>query len=169
MSGFLESPRSPRDLFSARIGSKSVHRNALRPWQFCDPIASFAIDDRSRCARPGIADRRFDAIARARASIRRRGRVRSGVPPCSCGRSDEPYRVAPELEPFDLDIRMESWLPTDTIRRAGFGHVMVEPATRPHAGTGHQFRRLDPAATPSTPPGSSPLSHGMLSGYSGRQ
>ena len=24
-----------------------------------------------------------------------------------------------------LDVRMESWLPTDTIRRSGFGHIIV--------------------------------------------
>ena len=41
---------------------------------------------------------------------------------------DRPYRVRVTIEPFDFDVRMESWLPTDTIRRAGFGHVIVEPA-----------------------------------------
>ena len=45
---------------------------------------------------------------------------------------DVPYRVWLRLEPFDIDIRMESWLPTDTIRRAGFGHVIVN---RRHALT----------------------------------
>ncbi len=46
--------------------------------------------------------------------------------------ADEPYRVRARLASFDLDIRMTSWLPTDTIRRAGFGHVIVD---RKHALT----------------------------------
>lgn len=48
-----------------------------------------------------------------------------GRPPLLVRTSDEPYRVHQALAPFDLDIRMESWLPTDTIRRAGFGHVIA--------------------------------------------
>jgi hypothetical protein len=39
--------------------------------------------------------------------------------------SDSPFRVRTAIPPLDIDIRMESWLPTDTIRRAGFGHVVV--------------------------------------------
>jgi hypothetical protein len=48
------------------------------------------------------------------------------------------------LGPLDVDVRMESWLPTDTIRRAGFGHVVVN---RRHALTierGISFRTLEP-------------------------
>ena len=51
------------------------------------------------------------------------GRV--GERPVLVESQDRPYRVRAMLEPFDFDIRMESWLPTDTIRRAGFGHVIV--------------------------------------------
>ena len=43
---------------------------------------------------------------------------------------DRPYRVRAEIPPYHFDVRMESWLPTDTIRRAGFGHVIVN---RDHA------------------------------------
>jgi hypothetical protein len=39
--------------------------------------------------------------------------------------SDRPFRVDIWVDSADFDIRMESWLPTDTIRRAGFGHVIV--------------------------------------------
>jgi hypothetical protein len=49
-----------------------------------------------------------------------------GRPPLLVRTSDEPYRVYQALAPFDLDIRMESWLPTDTIRRSGFGHVIAD-------------------------------------------
>ena len=61
---------------------------------------------------------------------------------------DRPYRVRVRLEPFDIDVRMESWLPTDTIRRAGFGHVMVN---RRHALTlerGISFVALGPEGRP---------------------
>jgi hypothetical protein len=29
------------------------------------------------------------------------------------------------LDALDFDVRLESWLPTDTIRRAGFGRILV--------------------------------------------
>jgi hypothetical protein len=51
------------------------------------------------------------------------GRV--GEPPVLIESRDRPYRVRTTVPPFDIDVRMESWLPTDTIRRAGFGHVVV--------------------------------------------
>jgi hypothetical protein len=37
-----------------------------------------------------------------------------------------PFRVRTRIGAADFDIRMESWLPTDTIRRAGFGQVVVD-------------------------------------------
>jgi hypothetical protein len=48
-----------------------------------------------------------------------------GVRPTVDRRSDRPFRVRFRLGTLDVDVRMESWLPTDTIRRAGFGHVIV--------------------------------------------
>jgi len=38
---------------------------------------------------------------------------------------ERPFRRQVALGPYRLDVRMESWLPTDSIRRAGFGHVVV--------------------------------------------
>jgi len=70
------------------------------------------------------------------------GRV--GEPPLLVRASDQPYRFKTTIEPFELDIRMESWLPTDTIRRAGFGHVI---ANRQHVLTlerGVSFVALGP-------------------------
>ena len=61
---------------------------------------------------------------------------------------DRPYRVRVRIEPFDVDVRMESWLPTDTIRRAGFGHVIVN---RRHAliiERGISFIALGPGGGP---------------------
>jgi hypothetical protein len=39
--------------------------------------------------------------------------------------ASRPFRVRAELGDLMLDVRMESWLPMDTMRRAGFGHVIV--------------------------------------------
>jgi hypothetical protein len=36
-----------------------------------------------------------------------------------------PFRLHLTLSGMDVDVRMESWLPPDTMRRAGFGHVIV--------------------------------------------
>jgi Protein of unknown function (DUF2723) len=36
-----------------------------------------------------------------------------------------PFRARATMGSTHLDVRMESWLPTDTIRRAGFGHVIA--------------------------------------------
>jgi hypothetical protein len=58
------------------------------------------------------------------------GRV--GESPTLLESQDRPYRVNTRIEGLDFDVRMESWLPTDTIRRAGFGHVVIN---RQHALT----------------------------------
>jgi hypothetical protein len=51
---------------------------------------------------------------------------RAGEPPVLMESQDRPYRLRVSLDPISIDVRMESWLPTDTIRRAGFGHVIVD-------------------------------------------
>jgi len=56
--------------------------------------------------------------------------------------ADRPYRIRTRLEPFDIDVRMESWLPTDTIRRAGFGHVVVNGRHELTIERGISFRAL---------------------------
>jgi hypothetical protein len=45
---------------------------------------------------------------------------------------DRPYRAKATVGRLQFDVRMESWLPTDTIRRSGFGHVIIN---RSHALT----------------------------------
>ena len=45
---------------------------------------------------------------------------------------DRPYRLATRIGDLSIDVRMESWLPADTMRRAGFGHIIVN---RRHALT----------------------------------
>lgn len=39
-----------------------------------------------------------------------------------------PFRTKLSIDGLALDIRMESWLPPDTMRRAGFGHVIANRA-----------------------------------------
>jgi hypothetical protein len=58
------------------------------------------------------------------------GRV--GDPPHVMRSSARPFRLTAQVGPLKFDVRMESWLPTDTIRRSGFGHVIVN---RRHALT----------------------------------
>ena len=48
-----------------------------------------------------------------------------GMPPTLDRRSGEPFRTTVDIDGLTLDVRMESWLPADTIRRAGFGHVVA--------------------------------------------
>ena len=50
---------------------------------------------------------------------------RAGQPPALERRDDVPFRQRLVLDGVVLDIRMESWLPADTMRRAGFGHVVA--------------------------------------------
>jgi len=74
---------------------------------------------------------------------------RTGEPPALIRSEDRPFRVSTNIGALRIDVRMESWLPTDTIRRAGFGHVIVN---RRHVLTlerGVSFteieRHIDPA------------------------
>jgi hypothetical protein len=65
-------------------------------------------------ASAGGFDRHFNVLA---------GRV--GLAPEFRASADRPFRRTVDLGGLRLDIRMESWLPTDTIRRAWFGHVVA--------------------------------------------
>jgi len=50
---------------------------------------------------------------------------RLGQPPTLSRTHDRPFRTKTEIGSLDIEVRMESWLPTDTIRRSGFGHVIA--------------------------------------------
>ena len=50
---------------------------------------------------------------------------RTGEPPAVVRSELRPFRLRAAVSDMNVDIRMESWLPPDTIRRAGFGHVIV--------------------------------------------
>lgn len=51
------------------------------------------------------------------------GRV--GDPPTLIRAERRPFRTSARIGDLEFDVRMESWLPTDTIRRSGFGHIVV--------------------------------------------
>jgi hypothetical protein len=50
---------------------------------------------------------------------------RTGEPPVLVRSEARPYRLRAAVGDLALEVRMESWLPADTIRRAGFGHVVI--------------------------------------------
>jgi hypothetical protein len=49
----------------------------------------------------------------------------SGRPPSIAIGSDRPFRRSIVLDGVTVEIRMDSWLAADTIRRMGFGHVIA--------------------------------------------
>lgn len=49
----------------------------------------------------------------------------AGAPPVLVHASDRPFRVKATVADLRVDARIEAWLPFDTMRRAGFGHVIV--------------------------------------------
>lgn len=72
----------------------------------------------------------------------------TGQTPALLRSEAHPFRARVRLGRVRVDIRMESWLPADTIRRAGFGHVI---ANRRHAlalDRGVSFVALRPDGAP---------------------
>ncbi|HEV3217907.1 MAG TPA: DUF2723 domain-containing protein [Vicinamibacterales bacterium] len=74
------------------------------------------------------------------------GRV--GQPPVLVETRDRPFRTHARIDVADFDIRMESWLPADTIRRAGFGHVIVNRTHVLALDRGVSVVALGPAGEP---------------------
>ncbi|HKY20230.1 MAG TPA: DUF2723 domain-containing protein [Vicinamibacterales bacterium] len=71
---------------------------------------------------------------------------RAGTAPLLIKSEDRPYRLQMRVDPFQVDIRMEAWLPTDTIRRAGFGHVIVDRRHTLTLERGMSFATLEPGS-----------------------
>jgi hypothetical protein len=68
---------------------------------------------------------------------------RPGARPLVVLGDERPFRIRSQLDGLDIDVRMDSWLTFDTIRRAGFGHVVID---RRHALTierGVSYLELD--------------------------
>jgi hypothetical protein len=49
----------------------------------------------------------------------------TGARPALIRSSERPFRTSVRLGALAIQVRMDSWLPSDTIRRAGFGHVIA--------------------------------------------
>ncbi len=50
----------------------------------------------------------------------------AGAPPTLVASHDAPFRTTVDVAGAHVEVRMESWLATDTIRRMGFGQVVVD-------------------------------------------
>jgi hypothetical protein len=62
--------------------------------------------------------------------------------------SHRPFRAGVRLSGLDVEVRMESWLPLDTMRRAGFGHVIVDGGHALTLERGVSFVALDARGRP---------------------
>ena len=69
------------------------------------------------------------------------GRV--GEPPVLREAGEFPFRVRTSAGGEDVDVRFECWLPDDTIRRAGFGHVIVNRRHQLTLDRGVSFAAID--------------------------
>jgi hypothetical protein len=56
-----------------------------------------------------------------------------------------PFRLRLDLAGHSIDVRIECWMPADTIRRAGFGHVIVDRHHVLNLDRGVSFVALDDA------------------------
>jgi hypothetical protein len=74
------------------------------------------------------------------------GRV--GSAPAFIRGSDRPFRERVELDGLAVDVRMESWLAFDTIRRMGFGHVVANRRHSLIVERGVSFAALDDQGQP---------------------
>jgi hypothetical protein len=50
----------------------------------------------------------------------------AGRAPLVAHGSERPFRLSTQLEDVSVTIRIDAWLPFDTMRRAGFGQVIVD-------------------------------------------
>jgi hypothetical protein len=90
---------------------------------------------------------------------------KAGERPVLIHSSDRPFRIGVNIDQLNVDVRMESWLPTDTIRRAGFGHVVVDGRHELTLERGISFKTLEVDGAPIYESGLfAPLSRIILAG-----
>jgi len=68
-----------------------------------------------------------------------------GARPVTVKSSHRPFRLDTRIGGLRIDVRMESWMPADTIRRMGFGHVIVDGRHALTLDRGVSFVSLDRA------------------------
>ena len=74
------------------------------------------------------------------------GRV--GEPPRYIAAAASPFRRRVDIGGVDVEIRMESWLASDTIRRMGFGHVVADRTHTLIVERGVSFAAFDDRGQP---------------------
>ena len=62
--------------------------------------------------------------------------------------SNRPFRRSIDLDGVSVEVRMESWLAADTIRRMGFGHVVANHHHTLIVERGVSFATFDAAGSP---------------------
>jgi len=72
----------------------------------------------------------------------------AGEPPIAVAASNRPFATQVQLDGIPIEIRMESWLAADTIRRMGFGHVIVNRRHTLIVERGVSFVAFDRDGTP---------------------
>lgn len=121
MFAFAPDPRAPRHPLHERLGP--LPEGAIYVLALLAPYRDLAFDG----AELDAAARRLTggtaALAPGASYQILAGIV--GRAPSLVRKADGPFRRAVEIGELEIDVRMESWLPADTMRRAGFGHVIV--------------------------------------------
>jgi len=72
----------------------------------------------------------------------------TGQPPAIDVQSGRPFRQRLRIGQTDVEVRMDSWLPFDTIRRMGFGHVVAARRHTLIVERGVSFAAFDAAGRP---------------------
>ena len=72
----------------------------------------------------------------------------SGESPALFETADRPFRRSVELEETAVEVRMEAWMTSDTIRRMGFGHVIAQHRHTLIVERGVSFVTFDRAGAP---------------------
>jgi hypothetical protein len=73
---------------------------------------------------------------------------RTGQPPALTAGSNDPFRRQLSLDGVPVEVRMESWLSADTIRRMGFAHVIAARRHTLIVERGVSFVAFDAAGLP---------------------
>jgi hypothetical protein len=72
----------------------------------------------------------------------------AGKPPALIRHSNQPFREHVALDGLPVEVRMESWLAFDTIRRMGFGHVIANRRHSLVVERGVSFVAFEPDGRP---------------------
>ena len=135
-----QDPRVPVPSLAERVGSVAPGTAYVLsvieayPESPIDPADLAAAAKRLGLGEHGVPEGRFVIVA-----------GRAGQPPVVRRAESRPFRLTTDLSGHALDVRIECWMPADTIRRAGFGHVIVNRHHELTLDRGVSFVALDGA------------------------